>query len=208
MHTRLNIATRLLLAGLLLAGGAANAATYNELINGDLSDSGLTPTELVLANGSNLVNGQFGKSLTSDTQDRDYLRIVVPAGFKLNQLVLNALNAGGDASFLAVQIGPQVTMPPTSFDPSPLLGYAHFRANQQGTDLLFALGIENGLAAGTYTFWINETNTAFSNYSYAFDFQLTPLPPPPVPALPEWGMLLLGITLLGVLWRRRVRGGI
>jgi len=206
MYNRLKIAMRLVLAGLLLAGSAANGATYNELINGDLSDNGLAPTELVLTNGSNPVNGQFGKSLTSTAQDRDYLRIVVPTGYKLNQLVLNGLNAGGDASFVAVQIGPQVTMPPTSFDPSPLLGYTHFRANQQGTDLLFAMGIENGLAAGTYTFWINETNTAFSNYSYAFDFQTTPVGSPTVPSLPEWGILLLGMTLLGARWWREIRG--
>jgi len=179
--------------------GGVFAADYSEAVNGDLSDNGLTPTTLLLQAGKNTVSGNFGKSQTSNAQDLDYLSIVVPPGYALTRLTLLGLNQGGANSFLGVQSGPQLTMPPTSRDPTPLLGYMHIYTSMQGVNLLGPFGLLGNtggvLNSGSYTFWINETDTSTSNWSYAFEFEVTPVSAP-VPVLPAWGIFLLGLLLL------------
>jgi hypothetical protein len=126
----------------------ANAANYDEALNGDLSGNGLAPTVLALDSGSNLVQGLFGIFPVSDL---DCLSVVVPGGYRLSTMMLSGLNPGGANSFLGLQIGSQLTMPPNSFDPSPLLGWNHIYTDQTGSDLLPALGITGRLGAGSYT---------------------------------------------------------
>jgi hypothetical protein len=92
-----------------------------------------------------------------------------------------------------------MTLLPSSFDPSPLLGWAHIYTNQQGSNLLPALGVNGGLAAGTYTFWINETDQS-DFYSYGLDFQVTAVPEPSA-----WAMLCLGLTAMCFAAGRRRR---
>ena len=189
--------TRGLFVALGLAIGSAHvsAATLDEVLNGDLSDNGLQPTTLVLQQGSNVVRGSFGQSAVPDVHDLDYLTIVVPAGSQVSLTLLDLL-AGGANSFLGVQAGPAVTMPPTSFDPSPLLGWAHIYSNQQGTSLFAAMGLGETLPAGTYSFWLNETDTS-QRWSYALDFEVSAVPEPA--ALPMW---LAGLLAAG-LWQSR-----
>ena len=192
-----------------LAAGGAIAADYNEAVNGDLSDNGLVPSTLILQAGTNRVSGNFGKSMVSNAQDLDYLSIVVPPGYALTRLTLLGLNQGGANSFLGVQTGPQLTMPPTSREPTPLLGYMHIYTTMQGVNLLGPFGLLGSaggmLNAGSYTFWINETDTSTSNWSYAFEFEVTPAAAN-VPAMPEWGLSLLALLLLiPVLQRRKSR---
>jgi len=187
-----------LLIAMLCVHGAV-AASYDEAIDGDLSGNWLAPTVLTLDAGSNHVQGLFGISPVPGTADLDYLAIVVPDGYVVSSLILESLNPGGANSFLGVQSGPQMTMPPTSTDPSVLLGWNHIFKNQQGTDLLPYLGITGGLAAGSYTFWINETDKTYA-WSYGFDFQVTAVPEPET-----WAMLLAGIGLLACGTRRRQR---
>lgn len=193
-----SVAAAIFLLGCLESGGAL-AVDYNEAVDGDLSGNGLLPTVLALGAGSNLVVGNFGGSPLPGVQDLDYLSVIVPTGYVLNKLMLTSLVAGGANSFLGVQSGPQVTMPPTSFDPSPLLGYNHIFTNQEGTNLLPSLGISGGLAAGSYTFWINETDTT-QPWSYGFDFQVAAVPEPET-----YAMLLAGLGLLGAFVRKRRR---
>ncbi len=180
---------------MLLAVGNAAAADYSESVNGDLSGDWLAPTQLTLGAGSNHVQGSFGISAIPDVADLDYLAIIVPTGYILNKLILDSLNPGGANSFLGVQSGPQMTLPPTAYDPSPLLGWNHIYKNQQGNDLLPVLGLGT-LSAGSYTFWINETDTSAA-WSYGFDFQVAAVPEPSTRA-----MMALGLLAFAARWRR------
>jgi len=191
---------------MLIAGGSW-AVNYDDSVNADLSGNWLAPTTLTLDAGSNHVNGSFGQIPVTPTLqslpgvigfDLDYLTVIVPTGFQLNALVLDSLNPGGANSFLGVQNGPQMTMPPTSTDPGVLLGWNHIFRNQQGANLLPVLGVSGPLAAGSYTFWINETDSS-ALWSYGLDFQVTAAVPEPS----TYAMLLLGIGLLACAARRR-----
>jgi len=199
------IACGLAIAAILLSGNAW-AASWTESVNGDLSNNGLAPSALVLTNGSNPVGGAFGKSPTPELFDRDYIAVTVPTGFRLKRLKLVSLEAGGAASFIGMQAGPQVTMPPTSFDPSPLLGWTHFVPSQAGTDLLTAMGITPPLPAGAYSVWLQETDET-QIWPYAVDFELEPVPSvtaKKVPALGLASLLLMALACMGgEAYRRR-----
>jgi len=187
----------LVLVAALLAPGHAAAGNYDEATNGDLAGDGFAPTVLALDAGSNTLRGTFGSSPVPGVADLDYVAVVVPDGYRVSSLVLLNLFAGGANSFLGVQSGPQMTLLPTSYDPSPLLGWNHIYTNQQGTDLLPALGINGGLGAGSYTFWINETDIS-AQFSYAMNFQVSAVP---VPEPATWMLTAAGLATL----RRRVK---
>ncbi|RTL44227.1 MAG: hypothetical protein EKK53_08090 [Burkholderiales bacterium] len=179
--------------------GAVQGASWDESVQGDLSDNGLAPSTLILDPGHNVVAGHFGMGRQAGVADLDYLHIVVPAHLRLQGLRLLELVQGGDASFLAIQAGPQLTLPPNAVDPSPLMGYAHIRPVLAafGTNLLTAMNVPSTLPAGDYTFWINETDTSEA-WRYALDFEAV--------AVPElatvWLWLGAGVLLAR---RRRVR---
>jgi hypothetical protein len=166
-----------ILAAILVVPATTLATTYSEAVDGDLSGDRLAPTTLQLSPGSNTVSGTFGVSPIPGVADLDYLTVIVSPGSRLTQLTLLGLNQGGSNSFLGVQAGPIMTLAPTSFDPSPLLGWSHIFKNQEGTDLLPALALDSGLDAGSYTFWINETDTS-ATWSYELDFRVTTVPVP------------------------------
>jgi hypothetical protein len=184
------------IAGVALAAIAAwaavapaTAATWDESVRGDLSGDGLAPSSLTLAAGSNAVIGSFGASGVPDVTDLDYIAVTVPDGFRLDALVLTQLVPGGANSFLGIQAGPRFTVPPSSTDPSALLGWAHIYRNQIGTDLLPALGL-SAQPAGAYTLWINETDTS-DRWHFGFDLQLSAVPEPPVLLLAALGAAAL-----------------
>jgi len=197
----------LILVSLLVTQLASAAEVYNEATNGDLSGSGLTPTPLSVGVGSNTLTA------TTVAGDRDYFTITVPAGRRLDALVITSTTA--TRSFLGMQQGPQVTVSPTSGDPTGLLGWSHFgslEALSVGVDLLAPRMRDSlhlftpPLPAGTYSFWAQETGG--TQISYTLDFQIaavqaaTPSPVPPV-----FGVALaLGLCGLGF-WqiRRRAR---
>jgi len=183
-----------LLAAVLLAcsGGLARAATYDESVHGDLADSGLLPGTLLLAPGSNVLRGSFGNG------DLDYLAITVPAGHELRAIVLDPLTAtGSQFSFIAIQAGPLMTVTPTTA-PAGLLGWTHFSAAQEGTDILDdlgrgagATGFTGGLAAGAYTLWIQELESG-DDLGFAFGLEVGAIVPvPPAAALFATGLALL-----------------
>ena len=181
----------------LAVSASARGASHDEAINGDISDNRMAPTTLNLSAGSNTVAGLFGVSSTPGVQDLDYFTVVVPPGTKLSQVILTQLRAGGGKSFIGIQAGPVMTLTPTSTDPSPLLAYGHIFNSLQGSDLLPAIAIENGLAAGTYTFWMNETDIG-EMYPYALDFVVEALPPTPIPAVTPWSAVVTGSALLAI----------
>jgi hypothetical protein len=188
-----------LFATACLFGAAAQAATvYTESVSGDLSDSGLSPTALTVASGSNQVFGTTGR--TAGVVDLDYFTFTVPVGEVLTSITILPGTAGlgrlGD-SFIGMQAGSQVTVLPTATDATGLLGWFHYDNSDVGTDILPLLGTSDfgatgftpPLPAGSYSFWVQELSTGTA--TYGFDFSIAT----PEPA--SWAMLLAGMALIG-----------
>lgn len=182
------------------------AVLYDESVSSDFSGSGLSPTFLALASGSNLIKGSTGNPGTGT--DRDYFSIVVPTGFQLAHLtLLPGTSVIGNSTFLGVQAGPLVTVAPTATSASGLLGAMHYTSAQVGTDILpwlgtpFAgsTGFTSPLAAGTYAFWVQDFGAG--TIPYAFDFAVAAVPEPEAYAL-----MLAGLGFLMLVARRRNQG--
>ena len=178
MLSRLSIP---LLVGALAAPAMAGF-TYSESVHGDLSGDRLAPSVLIASFGSNALSGTIGKSLSGPSLDIDYVTMTVPVGMQLTKLNLIKADVGGAVSFIGVQPGPQVSVPYTTSDASPLLGWHHFGGSEVGTDILQAIGAGPGaigfagaLGPGQYTFWIMELSTAAAR-EYAFEFVVIPGP--------------------------------
>ena len=163
----------LILCGALL-GSSALAAGYNEKKSGDLSNDRLTPTTVKLKVGPNVIAGSFGTK--NGATDRDYFTIKVPADHVLDAIILEPeTTVGLNLSFIGVQDGKVITVPPVGGSPADLLGYTHFGESMEGTDILPAMGDGAGskgftppLPAGTYTFWVQELATCKCNYRFTF----------------------------------------
>lgn len=186
-----------LAAVLPVAPMPAFGATYVESANGDLSNDRLNPTLFALDAGANTLTGSTSSS------DRDYLTFTVPAGFVLQSLTLNSFSPSGGLSFIGIEGGTQISVPPTSSSAAGLLGWTHFGSGEVGTDILDNMGIaSNGstgftppLPAGEYSLWIQETSPAARNYS--LELALVAVPEPA-----SWRLGLAGLAALA-LWRRR-----
>jgi len=176
------------LVGCLSTG--AHAVGWNETVDGDLSNDRLAPTHISLGLGLNPLKGGFGQP------DLDYLAVVVPAGMQLSALRHGAdMAIGGVRSFIGVQAGDQMTVPPDTGSSDGLLGWAHFQDAPVGTDLLPAIGQGFGAAGfvgplpmGTYTFWIQDTSSE-AGLAFAFDVEVTAVPEPATV-----GLWLVGIA--------------
>jgi hypothetical protein len=199
IHKFLKLST--LLISMALSTGA-QALSWNESAQGDLSNNGLAPSVLQLDIGINSVTGNFG------APDNDYLAITIPTGAQLIALQYAEGNIqGGVRSFIGVQAGATMTVLPTAQSATGLLGWAHYQDAATGTNLLpdigaggfGATGFTGPLSAGTYTFWIQDT--AFDlGLAFAWDFIVTAAP---VPEPETYAMLLAGLGTLGAIAKRR-----
>lgn len=191
-----------LLAGAFLAN-VAGAATYNEGVDGDLSDNPAAPTAWMLEAGANALIGAAGLGTTADF---DLIAFTVPAGHQLDSLTLNSFsNSGSYQSFLGMQAGAAWT---TGFDfgvaGETLLGWVLFDPGDVGSNLLPEIGVNgaafvlNGgftppLGSGTYTMLLQDTA---SQFTYGFTLNVSAVPEPATAGL-------AAIGLLGVCWQRR-----
>lgn len=171
--------TSLVLVCAILGATAAQAAGYNEKKRGDLSDDGLQPDMVALRPGANVVAGKFGTAVKKDgpRTDRDYFTITVAAGQTLDAVWLDAKTfVGGAYSFIGVQSGPQVTVPPDGNSAEELLGWTHFGSGDEGRDLLprigagaGAIGFKPPLGPGVYSFWVQELAECACRYRFVFE---------------------------------------
>lgn len=166
--------TMVLFLAASLIGASALAAGYSEKKSGDLSDSGATPDLVKLKLGNNVISGKNG---TKDgVTDRDYFTIKIPLGQQLSAIILEPETLVGiNASFIGIQKGKQVTVPPVGGTPDDLLGYTLYDIGDEGTDILPAIGQGNGakgfvppLGPGIYSFWVQETANCACRYRFTF----------------------------------------
>lgn len=180
---------------------------YNEATQGDLSNSGLTPTSLAVTVGSNQIFGTTGNPGTGT--DRDYFTITVPSGLQLTSIFeLPGTTVGGATSFIGLQAGNQVTVPTNAATANGLLGWTHYGGATASRDILPDMSVAaNGssgftapLNAGTYSLWIQDFNAG--SFSYGFNIVLAPAASP-VPEPASYAMMLSGFAALLLLLRRR-----
>lgn len=177
------------------------SADWNEAINGDLSGDGLAPTPVPVTTGSNNVLGSTGNSGAG--VDRDYFKIVVPAGATLDSIMLlDNTNVSGGVSFIGVQAGPQLTVTTSGVGAENLLVVGHYDNSQIGSDLLAAYqtGTPGPLRGGTYSVWVQDTGGP-ATYGLKFVISGSSVSSASVPTLPEWAMLPLGVLMALAYWR-------
>ncbi len=197
-----------LIAALALPFGSAQALTWDETLNGDLSDDGDAPTLLgTLSSGSNLISGTMGSVGGTGPMDADIWNFTIAAGYYLTGIDLVGYTSAnvGNESFMAIAAGGTINLN----DPSNHLSNALFDKQVDGfgatyTNLLALLdggpvfggqGFDGPLPAGNYTFWIQEGS---DQIGYSIDFVTSPVPVPE-----PGGVLLLGVASLWLLRRRR-----
>lgn len=184
-------------------GSTLNAqVVWNEAVNGDLANSGLTPTVVRLGSGSNTIFGVTGNPGSGAAgTDRDYFTVTVPVGLQLSALSVLPGTVAGGLSFIGLQAGTQVTLPANAASAAGLLGWLHYSTADAGSDILARMSISaNGssgftapLGAGDYAFWIQDFNRGAFNYG--FDLQLVAIPEPACAALALAGLCALTARL-------------
>ena len=201
-----------ILAALALPLGSVQALTWDETINGDLSDYGNAPTLIgTLDSGVNLFSGTMGSLGGTGPLDADVWNFTIAAGYYLTgiNLVDYSAQSGSPSndSFMAIANGGSINMSDPSLHLSNALwGYGQDGFGNTYNDLLALLdagpdfggiGFDGPLPSGNYTFWIQEGS---DQISYGIEFVTAPV------SVPEPGsLLLLGVAGLWSLRRRRRR---
>ncbi|HTQ38590.1 MAG TPA: PEP-CTERM sorting domain-containing protein [Pirellulales bacterium] len=196
----------------MLVVPALAANSYNEAVNGNLSTNQSSPTPFTIASGTNPVIGSVGPGNSAD-----WIAITVPAGLQLSSDVLAVYTSTDSQGFTGFQAGSAFVGNPET-TASAYEGYTHFGTsvtngslpvqNLAGADLLPIManpadapgsqGFTPPLAAGTYTFLIQQLGAATS---YEFDFGASAVPEPAALGLLGLG----GIGLAAAAYKRRSR---
>jgi hypothetical protein len=177
-----------LLAPALLTPAAHAAIAWDEVGQGDLANSGLSPTAVPLALGGNSIYGNLGP-MAGGGIDRDYFTITVPAGAVLSAIFIEFYFGDDPVAFMGIALGSVITVDPDEASPADIDGYVLFGSsglNTPGADVLPQLPLTNDpprfttpLSPGTYTFWVQQLG---GSADYGFNFVLS-VPSPGTAAL-------------------------
>jgi PEP-CTERM motif len=202
----------------LLAVAPAKATVYDEATFGDLSNDKAAPTALTLTPGLNSVIGTVAGFPPEGTDPQDWVSFTIPTGFVMTSYVNSKYDSTDDQGFTGFQFGSSFQN--DEFTAGSYAGYAHFGtgatndgngsppSSTVGVNLLplmadpnFApgtTGFTPPLAAGTYTFLIQQGDPVTTGYQ--FDMTLRSVPEP------GSSLCLLGMGGLAILaLRRRLR---
>lgn len=200
----------MLLFALTGASFSISAATvYDEAGSGDLSNSGLSPTGITVADGSNQIFGTTGRGTAGI--DRDYFTFTISSGFDLASLTVLPGTTSGGLSFIGLQAGNQVTLPTNTSDATGLLGWWLYGPADINTDLLPEMavpaqgssGFSVPLAAGTYSVWVQDFNRG--TFNYGFDLAVAPVAATPEPSTYGLALTALGFAAMAGFHRRKRR---
>ncbi|MEM9090424.1 MAG: PEP-CTERM sorting domain-containing protein [Cyanobacteria bacterium P01_F01_bin.53] len=149
-----------------LATQAQAASLWNESTDGDLSDNGLTPTQLgPLSAGSNRLSATFNAGAVSPSPD--YFTLEVPDGFALTGIDLRDWQSKPtfeDIAFFAVQKGDvfDFVVPEDRSNANGLLGWTHLRSTQVNRNRVLtelARSNQSPAEAGVDAFYNEEAET-------------------------------------------------
>jgi hypothetical protein len=204
----------------LLAAAPAKATIYSEAGSGDLSNDPAAPTALTLTPGSNSVIGTVNGFDNGDGQD--WVSFTIPTGFVMISYVNSTYVSTDDQGFTGFQFG-------SSFSGDPFVaisyaGYAHFgtgATNPDGTPPVSTVGVDllplmanpafapgttgftPPLAAGTYTFLIQQGDPVTTGYQFNMTVRSVPEPGSSLCLLGMGGLAILALRRrLGYLDRR------
>ncbi len=150
--------------------------TYDEGVNGPVSNDYQAPTAIAVSPGSNTIIGTVAAN-------QDYVQFAVPAGHVLSSLTLDSYSTSGTASnvsFFAIAPGTSSPVAPPGSNPiTGILGWTLWNASDIGTNLLRSIGQAGSgatgftapLPSGNYTFWIQDTA---QTVDYEISFAITP----------------------------------
>lgn len=164
----------------VLATPASASIVWDEVGNGDFSNSGPSPTQIpTLAIGDNTIFGNCGESGGSPL-DRDYFTITVPAGAELTAINLVLYEGADQTAFMGMVFGNVMNVDPDNAQPSDLAGFVLFGPPLLNQDVLGRIGsslvpptFSAPLPAGQYTFWVQQLNDVTD---YGFTFVVVPGP--------------------------------
>jgi hypothetical protein len=202
----------------LLAAAPAIATIYDEAVSGDLSNDPAAPTALTLTAGSNSVIGIVSGFDNGDGQD--WVSFTIPTGFVMTSYVNSKYDSTDPQGFTGFQFGSSFSN--DEFKEGSYAGYAHFgtaannpdgnpvSSSTVGVNLLplmadpnFApgtTGFTPPLAAGTYTFLIQQGNPFTTGYRFDMNVRSVSVPEP------GSSLCLLGMGGLATLALRRRLG--
>src|SRR6059058_1033412 len=201
----------------LLAATPAKAIIFDEAVSGDLSNNKAAPTALTLTPGLNSVIGTVAGFPPEGTDPQDWVSFTIPTGFVMISYVNSKYDSTDPQGFTGFQSGSAFSG--DEFVAISYAGYAHFgfaATNPDGTPPVSTVGVNllplmadpsfapgttgftPPLAAGTYTFLIQQGNPVTTGYQ--FDMTLR--------SVPETGssLCLLGMGGLAILALRRRLG--
>jgi len=179
----------------LLAAAPAKAIIFDEAVSGDLSNDKAAPTALTLTPGLNSVIGTVAGFPPAGSDPQDWVSFTIPTGFVMTSYVNSKYGSEDDQGFTGFQVGSSFSG--DEFTAGNYAGYAHFGtgatnpdgsppSSTVGVDLLplmanpsfapGATGFTPPLAAGTYTFLIQQGDP--STTSYQFDMTVRSVPEP------------------------------
>jgi hypothetical protein len=203
----------------LLAAAPAIATTYDEAVSGDLSNDKAAPTALPLTPGLNSVIGSVNGFPPEGTDPQDWVSFTIPTGFVMISYVNSQYNSTDPQGFTGFQFGSSFPVGADSeFLEGSYAGYAHFgteATNPDGTPPVTTVGVNllplmanaagttgftPPLAAGTYTFLIQQGDHSTTGTGYQFDMTVRSVPEP------GSSLCLLGMGGLAILALRRRLG--